>query len=171
MEQTQDVQPLGSPYRWAWDMGVLGLVSGAGAPMLFMEMLGASYVIAAGVLGALTGAALGAVMPRLLTRGVARWPIGLLLLVGPLLGFVWGSVVGSSATLVVDHTSVGLWLFGGLVAGLVGAMQFGWVWLPYTWLASKGRARWPLVVVGTVLSVGLGWASLLGVVRGFEVLA
>lgn len=127
-------------------------------------MLGVDFLIASTVVGGLSGAILGAALRTMLAGRLGRTPIGLLLVGGLFMGFCWGASVGIAGVAIAD-----LHIFGatetlfmaGLLAGVAGAAQFGWFWLPYTILTARGRSSIPLILVASLLGLGLGWLSIL----------
>ena len=115
------------------------------APVWFVELLGWSFVCSAALVGALIGATLGKLMPSILAGPLKKVPLSLLVLAGPALGFVWGGLTGLLAvpTLydTIFHDLATAALLSIVVAGIAGAIQFGWFWLPYTLSRIKGRGR------------------------------
>ena len=131
---------------------MIGGVTGLLAPWLLGDP---TYVAAAAVSGALAGAGLGAAVPKLLTR-LRHLKVPALMLGGTAIGAVWGGVAGAIAGFTVPNL---FWL-SVAVASIAGAIQFGWIWLPYV-LKKIGRKRtWPLVLAAFAAAPVLGWASI-----------
>lgn len=144
---------------WSRDLALVGGVTGATAPafMVFDPL----YCLIAGIVGAVSGAALGLVLWRGLdaVRGVV--PIPLLLLAVPLVGLGWGGLSGSVAGLIAapvgtPEDSAGLGLGFGAVAAV---LQLGWLWFPYTVQSVRRGWRWPLLLLACLVAPTLGWAS------------
>jgi len=108
--------------------------------------------VAAAITGAITGAALGSLAPRLLNPFVRRIPIALLLMAGFGLGALWGALVGAVASLV-SGADMALSI---QTAGLCGALQLSWFWLPYAIRKARARRAWPVVFGALLFSLSLG---------------
>lgn len=167
---TSSLHPLGEPRLWALHFALVGGASGYLAPELVSEgFLPSGYVLTTGVSGALVGGALGALLPMLILR-LGQIPLGLLLLIGPAVGATWGGLTGAfgGAQLIVTHhmLSLDLAVLSVVVAAAAGALQFGWLWLPYTFLQTRRKspsmALWGLVVV----AMAMPWVGHCVLVRG-----
>jgi hypothetical protein len=145
-------RPIGQPREWARDFSLIGGATGLLAPWLLGEP---TYLAAAAVAGAITGGVLGAAVPKLLTR-MRNSKIPVLMMGGVGIGAVWGGIAGAVAGLTVPNL---FWL-SVAVASVAGALQFGWIWLPYV-LKKIGRKRtWPLVLAAFAAAPLLGWAGI-----------
>lgn len=161
--------PVGDPRLWSRDMALLGgliaLQAPLISPLLFSAPLGLPYVLTAGIMGALTGAGLGWGVGVTLDGPGRRWPLLLMLLAGPLIGVVWGGAVGAVSALALpsdsDLFSIGGFLFSTIIAGIAGALVFGWFWFPYVWLRVKRLATWPLVLCAALMGLPVGLCSVL----------
>ena len=143
---------VGRPREWARDFSLIGGVTGLLAPALLGDP---SYVAAAAVSGAIAGGALGAAVPKMLTR-LRHLKVPALMLGGMGIGAVWGGIAGA----VAGFTMPNLFWLSVAVASIAGALQFGWIWLPYV-LKKIGRKRtWPLVLAAFAAAPLLGWASI-----------
>ena len=149
---------VGTGAAWARDLAIVGGVSSFAAPVWFVGNLGWGYVWAAALFGALGGAALGAVMPWLLTKPLRRFRIAALLALGPLLGFAWGALTGLLAAPLLAFSHAGP-LVSALVARIAGIIQFGWFWLPYAMSHIRGRGTRRLVLAACLVGPMLGPAS------------
>lgn len=150
---------LGPWWRWALDMGLVGLLSGAGAPMPLVKLSGVGYVVLAGVVGAALGALLGCVARWLVARRTSCAMRAVYALLGPVVGVVWGATTSGLACLALSGGRERMWFFAVVLGGLTGLVQVGWVWSAYAAAASRGSARWPWLVVSAVLAPLLGFAS------------
>jgi hypothetical protein len=66
-------------------------------------------------------------------------------------GAAWGASVGGIAGLALGLGPEGL-AVSMTVAGIVGAIQFGWLWFPYV-LKKIGRKKtWPLLAMATAFA-------------------
>lgn len=153
------VHPIGSPASWALHFALIGGASGFLAPYLMSQgFLPEAYLTTTGIGGAAVGAALGALLPTLLLR-LGTIPLGLLLLIGPAVGAIWGGLTGAlgGAQLIASHhmLSVDLAVLSVMLASFAGALQFGWLWLPYTLLRARPtRANAPLwALVGIAMAM------------------
>ena len=143
---------VGRPTEWARDFSLIGGVTGLLAPWLLGDP---TYVAAAAISGAMAGAALGATVPRMLTK-LRHLKVPSLMLGGMGIGAVWGGVSGAIAGLTLPNL---FWLSVS-IASIAGALQFGWIWLPYV-MKKIGRKRtWPLVLAAFAAAPLLGWASI-----------
>ena len=161
MSPSSTSSPLGSRVAWLRDFALIGAVSGAAAPAFYWWQQ-PSYLVACGAIGAALGGLLGLVMRPLLLGPFARWPFGVLLLVGLGVGALWGGGTGLGGGIVgfgLDD-QLGLPFVSGLAGAFAGALQLGWFWLPYTLRHARGRPTWPIVAAACVLSGGLGFAAL-----------
>ncbi len=152
--------PLGTPTRWARDMALVGGVSGFAAPfaVLGQHTELAIFSPVAGVLGGLTGAALGFVLPRILAGPLAKRRVASLLLGGVLAGGLWGALVGTLASVIALGS--GFLLVSAVLAGIGGAVQFGWVWLPYMMRSARRQRTWPVLLGACLLAPLLGHIAL-----------
>lgn len=151
-----DAAPMGEPRHWARDFSLIGGITGLSAPLAVAPAIaGSGYAITAAVTGVLTGAFLGMVIPKSLARlKNVRLPV--LLFGGIGVGAIWGATVGAVAAFAAGEH---FWMFSMGLAGLAGAIQFGWIWLPYV-LKKIGKKRtWPLVTGAVLVAPLLGWAS------------
>jgi hypothetical protein len=143
---------VGRPRDWARDFSLIGGATGLMAPWLLGDP---SYIAAAAVAGAIAGAGLGAAVPKMLSR-LRHLKVPALMLGGMGIGAVWGGIAGAVAGFTIPNL---FWL-SVAVASIAGAMQFGWIWLPYV-LKKIGRKRtWPLVLAAFAAAPLLGWASI-----------
>jgi len=153
-------------HRWALDFALVGFVS----PFFAIQgvdfgagLFGVSFLITSSLVGAGSGALLGLGLRRTLGGRLGRTPIGALLLLGVLTGFLWGAsvgVAGAGAQPIGLATRADVLFLAGMVAGIAGAFQFGWFWLPYTILTARGRSSLPLVLLAAALAWGLGWLGI-----------
>ena len=144
----------GVPALWARDMAIVGGVTSGIAPMPALALgATAGFIGGTAVAGALTGAALGAMMPVALERLRGRLPLSVLMVLGPLPGALWGALVGTAGFYLSGISSTPLVLCVGCAA-LAGAIQFGLFWFPYTFQTVRDGRRWP-VVLGACLGAPL----------------
>ena len=154
--------PLGTPTSWALDFAIIGFASGLLAPLLVSQgQLGVEYLASTAIAGLVVGALLGALLPTLLGRLAASVPFGILLFAGPVVGAVWGASTGlvGGVALVVTRMQFAedLAIVSVILAGVAGAMQFAWLWLPYTLLRAAGRKTWAVVAIAcTTPVIGYG---------------
>lgn len=152
---------VGSPTRWARDWAIIGLASGALAPIgvgVLSSPLGLPFVLAAGLVGMLVGAAIGAAAPPVLERVRGKMPIAALLMLGLPIGAVWGALAGLAGGLATgDLETAVLTVFG---AGVAGAAQLGAAWFPYTFLSVLQRRTWPVVLLSVLAAPLLGWLAI-----------
>lgn len=161
MASSRRNMPLGARLGWMRDFALIGAVSGAAAPAFFWWQQ-PSYLAACGAAGAALGVLLGLVLPPLLLGPVARWPFGVLLVLGLGVGAAWGGGTGLAGGLVGFglHDPMGLACVSGLCGAVAGALQLGWFWLPYALRKARGTRTWPVVAAACALSGGLGFAAL-----------
>ena len=165
--RTAPAQITGSAKNWALDLAIVGGISSFVAPMSLVLFSPAIYLlepllafaVVASVVGSASGAALGLVMPSYLNLVRKRVPLPLLVVGHPIIGALWGGLAG----LVAATFTVGLWfaVFPTLLAAMVGALQFGWLWLPYTIQTVMGGMRWPLVALSGAVALFAPWVSYL----------
>ena len=159
---------LGDPFTWVRDFALIGATTAFLAPTAVLELTGIhlslTYYIGTTLSGAAIGGLLGWVLPRLLIsrlRTVRMWK---LLLAGLVAGAACGALAGALSALSLgeplDASYSGQILFGLMLGAPAGALQLGWLWLPYTRRAVAAHRRWPLVAAACVASLGLGWLSL-----------
>ncbi len=155
------VAPLGTRVAWMRDFAIIGAFSGALAPAFFWSHQ-TGYLAACGVGGAALGVLLGLVLPPLLLGPVARWPFGVLLVLGLGVGALWGAGAGfvGGVTQFGVHDRLQLAALSTTCGAIAGALQLGWFWLPYTLRKARGRSTWPVVVAACLVSGGLGIAAL-----------
>ena len=166
LPNAQLAQRLGKKRSWSRDLATIGGISSLAAPLAVAPTLvGTAYPWVAAAVGALTGAALGVIVPSVLLR-LRKVPLPMLVLLGPTLGILWGGAVGLAAGLTLGAEII--WL-SAVVAGVAGAIQFGWFWLPYTARRLRSKRTWPVVVAASLLAPALGWAAIvtLGISRIF----
>ena len=162
-------QITGSAKHWARDMAIVGGVTSFIAPMsalllsssaqfmLFDLML--SYAMVASFLGAASGALLGLAMPTYLNL-VRKWlPLPVLFVGHPIIGAIWGGTVGLLAA--IPSVGVVLGVLPALLGAIVGALQFGWLWFPYTFQTVLDGRRWPLVALSGVVALVAPWLAYL----------
>jgi hypothetical protein len=157
--------PLGSAGQWSRDLAIVG----GGTSFLaifFVERgmgggLGATFMFAATGFGALIGALFGLALRRLLLAWL-RLPIVAWMPISLLLGGLWGSAVGALAMLVAEggRAQLSLTALSAVVAGIAGALQLGWFWLPYAVRSGRGKSTWPVVVAALLLGSLSGHAAL-----------
>jgi len=161
--------------RWSLDFALVGAVSSFLAIACVdsgfwvdgfnasRSLLGWPFPVAAAAVGGVTGAILGPLLRHLLAGRLGNSPVYRLLLLGMFAGFAWGALVGAVASFALDAS--GDWLYAmalsAAVAGVAGAVQFGWLWLPYALRSARGRSTLPLVVAACVFASGLGWFGIL----------
>lgn len=161
MSHPSPSSPLGSTASWLRDFALIGAITGAAAPAFFWWQQ-PGYLIACGAIGATLGGLLGVGMRPLLLGPFARWPFGVLLLLGLGVGAVWGGGTGLGGGIVgfgLDD-QLGLPFLSGAAGAFAGALQLGWFWLPYTLRHARGRSTWPIVLAACTVSSGLGLAAL-----------
>jgi hypothetical protein len=133
---------------WARDLALIGGVIAALLPFLTLSPAEAiRFAVPAAVVAALSGAALGAIVPSLFSAYVRRLPIALLLGAGFGLGALWGALAGLAGSLASDLPRLEMTCF----AGQCGALVLGSLWVPYLLANVRGRATWPLVALACVV--------------------
>lgn len=167
---------LGRIRTWARDFAVLGGLSSAMIPLVALggrdpwTFVVSFTAVALGV-GALLGALVGGAARVFIGRIGARLPVGLLLLVGPIVGALWGAAAGGAAgylwwwaagtaTFACDGEPIVGQAAG--YAAIAAAVQFGWFWLPYT-LGVARRER----LAGLWVLAGLSAGAVGLLMRGF----
>ncbi|MCB9695384.1 MAG: hypothetical protein H6738_01200 [Alphaproteobacteria bacterium] len=152
----------GPPTRWARDWALIGLASGALAPIglgMLSSPGGQAFVVAAGLVGMMVGGLIGALAPAALERVRGRLPIPALLMLGLPLGAIWGALAGLAGGLAVgDSNFLDFAVFGAAVAG---AAQLGATWFPYTFLSVLQRRTWPVVLLSVLAAPLLGWVGVI----------
>ena len=161
MSKQSEVRELGAATAWMRDVAIVGGVTSFLATAMFASRYGWLFPMAAGLGGIVTGVALGAVMHRLLSGRLKRWPISILLLIGPVIGAGWGAAVALLASPALDMR--GLWAFAAMVGGFSGAVQLGWFWFPYTLLRLRGAGAWIVVALASLLGPLLGSGGVLAI--------
>ena len=148
----------GSRTAWARDLLIVGGVTGAAAPGLVLFEPG--FALAGGLVGALSGAALGVGIRWTIDHLRHRIPLSMMILGAPVVGALWGGGVGTVAGLVsTTDFGAGAAALGLFFGGISGAVQLGWLWMPYTFQSVLGRRRWPVVALACLLGPMLGWLS------------
>ena len=156
--------PLGTSTSWARDFALVGAASSLLTPTLFsFGNLPLTYVALTGVLGGVFGGLVGVVSQRLLLRQLSTVPFFALLIIGPLMGLLWGATTGLFGALGLESTGMlsmrQWWWVSVAAAGAAGALQFSWFWLPYTLLRSKGKR--PLLLVAMAMALpALGFGAI-----------
>lgn len=141
----------GSPVRWGADLAVVGGVTGAAVPAVLVGPL-APAVLPAALVGLGCGLVLGVLFPEFLETARRRVPLDFIGLRAVGAGAGFGALVGLLTALIVGDIPLGAFFVGGLV----GALQIGWLWLPYTVLTVLERPRWPVVVAACGIAPLLG---------------
>ncbi|MEN0066790.1 MAG: hypothetical protein AAGA48_31955 [Myxococcota bacterium] len=151
----------GRPLAWARDTALVGGVTATSAT-LALGLMGTTFGLAAGLTGALAGFALGLEMPTFLDsarRRLSLISVGLRCIT---IGFGLGGFVGLIAATAAGNPYV---LGPIVVAGIAGALQLGWWWLPYTVLTVTQRPTWPAVLIACAVAPFVGplaqWISAL----------
>ncbi|MEO1268064.1 MAG: hypothetical protein AAFX99_08200 [Myxococcota bacterium] len=161
-DTTATHQPLGLTLHWMRDLGLIGGATSLLATAQLHGLYGWTFPIAACLAGVVTGIALGAVIHRLFSTWMRRWPIAVLLVMGPVVGALWGGLVGLLASpTLFGFGSTDRMLIVAMVAAVAGAIQLGWFWLPYTWVRGRRKAVWPVVMLACLLGPFLGHAGLM----------
>ena len=155
----------GSPLAWGRDLAVLGAVSGVSASA-GVGIMDGGFLSAASLAGLLCGFFLGLEMPYFLESARRRLSLSAIAVRCIAVGGATGAFMGLLSAHSVGEVFVGPFA----VAGIAGALQFGWFWLPYTVLTVLGRRTWPVVVAACVMSPLLG-ALALALARGLVWLA
>jgi hypothetical protein len=152
---TTPQQPLGAAGRWARDLAIVG----GGTSFLaiaFVEGFRGGhervFLIAATILGAVVGALFGLGLRRLLLAWL-RLPIVVWMPISLVLGGLWGAIVGGLAMVIAEwgKAQISIALLAAIVAGIAGALQLGWFWLPYAVRAGRGKSTWPVVAAALLL--------------------
>jgi hypothetical protein len=159
--------PLGSRSAWMRDFVLVGACAALAPAKVIGEQM-APFVAGAALAGPLTGALLGLVLRPVLLGPLSRVPFGALVVVGLVLGAVWGGLVGLGAggfagAVDPDHmllTPSTMMSLGALYGAGAGAIQLGWFFVPYTVQRARGRRAWPVVVAACLISPALGVLSL-----------
>jgi hypothetical protein len=156
--------PLGSHTSWARDFALVGAASSLLTPTLFsFGHLPLTYIALTGASGAALGALVGGVSQRLLLRQLSAVPFFVLLLIGPVVGLVWGATTGLFGALGLHSTGMlsvrEFWWVSMAAGGISGGLQFSWFWLPYTLRKSKGKGT-KLLVATAMLLPAVGFAAL-----------
>ncbi len=141
----------GSPVRWGADLAVVGAVTGASVPAALLGAASISVVPSA-IAGLGCGLLLGVLFPNFLDSARLRVPLDSIGLRAVGAGAGFGALVGLSTAVIVGDIPLAAFFVGGLV----GALQIGWLWLPYTMLTVLGRPRWPVVLAACVVAPVLG---------------
>jgi hypothetical protein len=159
-------QPLGSRLAWVRDFVVVGAFASLAPGVLAWNVL-SEFVVAAAIAGPLTGALLGLALRPLLLGPMSRVPFGALIVVGLVLGALWGAMVGGLASfgahLGPRHEDMGfgfMLMLAVIFGAIAGALQLGWFFVPYTVQRARGRRAWPAVVAACLISPTLGIAAL-----------
>ncbi|MBX2803198.1 MAG: hypothetical protein KTR31_36295 [Myxococcales bacterium] len=143
----------GRSVPWARDLAIVTGASAYLAPWLVWGAWSMSTI--AGVCGVLTGVAIGVTTPWLLERVRGRVPLPVLAALGFGVGAAWGAGVGAFVGIM------GPTLLGptntALAAAMIGSVQLGLFWFPYTFLTVLGRPTWPVVVASSALAPVVGW--------------
>ena len=156
--------PTAAP-RWPWvrDFALVGGVTGFCAPYTMLRELEYSALAAAG--GLVGGAALGLFSSWLISRYARRWRRFVLFPLGLFFGALWGAMAGGTTALVPSLRS--LLVLSLLCAAVAGSVQLGWFWFVYSVRRVNHRSTWPVVLVASVLSVGLGFVGVVVVTSLF----
>ena len=156
---------LAPPKIWMRDWSIFGALScfGATAPILLGQRGG--FVVAATIAGLLTGALFGPLLRRLVHAG-RYLPVPVPFALVPLVGGVWGALVGGIAAKFGWPSES---LLAMIVAAIAATLQVTWFWLPYTVRSAKKKRTWPLTLGGAVLGplAGYGAVALVIAALGF----
>src|SRR4051812_42666992 len=104
---------------WVRDIALVGAVTGFGAP--FLVLWNVPFCAAAGLGGALAGAALGRLSASLLAGRARRWPKVAFLPLGLLVGALWGATSAVAGELTVANKF--FLVVAAAVGGIAGALQ------------------------------------------------
>lgn len=147
------------PRVWARDLALIG--AGSTLPLLlFTDLPLATFALTA-LFAALGGAALGSLVSRLLHRRVRRVPLVLLVPAAFGLGGLWGGAAALFAALATGLP----WVHFTEVVATAGAVQLGWVWLPYAIGVARKGSSWPTVAAACALAPIAGWLAYVHVMR------
>ena len=135
------VRVTGRSLPWARD---LALVAGASAGLAPLAIFGlGSFALSATVVGVVSGGLIGLGAPRLLDAVRGRLPLTVLATLGLGIGALWGAGIGAVAG-AAEQTILGpsttTW-----AAALIGAVQLGVFWFPYTFQTVLRGRTWPIV--------------------------
>ncbi len=158
--RSSDPGLLGRPLHWARDFALVGAVTGGLAPLAVYSGFPSAYYLLTGVGGMLAGALLGGVLPRLLGARIRRLPVAALLVVGPALGALWGALAGLAGSLVFRDSAMDLGTLSVMAGAAAGAVQFGWLWIPYSVKRARKKRVWPVVAGALALAPAMGWAAM-----------
>ena len=146
--------------RWARDLAIIGGVTSVVAPA-FAGMTILQYLVTAGLTGAATGLALGALLGGMQAR-LLRVPLWLLVLGALVAGGIWGGATGAAAGASIARLEYGgIYLaFSAICGAICGAAQLGWLYVPYANASATGRSTAPLVLAACVFACGAGVGSI-----------
>ncbi len=145
----------GSPLRWGRDLGIVGAATGFSVPLAGLGVAPDTFGWTAAGIGLVAGLLLGLEMPEFLESARRRVPLAAI-------GFrcvLAGAGIGAGVGIVAAHATGHLILVPFVVAGLAGALQLGWLWLPYTVLTVLERRTWPVVALACAAAPAIGWLS------------
>ncbi len=144
---------LGDVADWERDLGIVGGLSSLITPLLaFNDPIVHWFALVSAVFGVVTGRWLGRRLPRWLAGPYRHTPLSALAVLMLVAGGLWGAVVGTLGGLL----SAGpFFILGTICAAPCGAMQLGWLWLPYTSAKVRGKStRWLVVLAGLAPVLG-----------------